>query len=197
MVASVDTIGDADVPLLVQRAQAGSIEAFDMLVKRHEGGVYRYLMHLLRNHEDANDYVQQVFLKAWLNLASLKNVACFKVWLYSIARNLMRDYWRAKKPSSLSWEELLGYSVDLSTPGPEERAAEVELMHLALTELAPKMRYCLVLRVVCGYYPCEIAFMVGIKVTSVGTYISLARKQLRVIFKRLRSEQASYEQIVV
>lgn len=189
MVASVDTKGDADVPLLVQRAQAGSIEAFGLLVECYESGIYRYLARSLRNHEDACDYVQQVFLKAWLNLASLQNMACFKVWLYAIARNLMRDHWRAKKLSCVSWEELVGDAVDVSMRNPEERAADVELMRLALAELAPKLRYCLILRVVWGYLPCEIACMVGINVTSVGTYISLARRQLLVICKRLMSEE--------
>ncbi|MGH2497135.1 MAG: RNA polymerase sigma factor [Ktedonobacteraceae bacterium] len=189
MIATVDTMGDADVPLLVQRAQAGSMEAFDLLVRRYEGTIYRYLMRLLGNHEDASDYVQQVFFKAWLNLASLQHTECFIVWLFSIARNLMRDHWRAKKLSCLYLEELISESADLSTCGPEERTATVELMRLALAELAPKLRYCLVLRVVCGYYPCEIAGMVGISVTSVSTYISLARKQLPVIFKRLMGDE--------
>ncbi len=189
MVASVGTIGDAEVPLLVQRAQAGNIEAFDLLVKRYEGSIYRYLMHSLRNHEDASDYAQQVFLKAWLNLASLQNMAYFSVWLFSIARNLMRDYWRAKKLSCVSWEELVGDAVDENARGPEERAADVELMRMALDELAPKLRCCLLLRVVWGYLPCEIACMVGISVSSVSTYISLARKQLLAICKRLMSEE--------
>ena len=189
MVAFVDTKGDADVPLLVQRAQAGSIEAFGLLVERYEKGIYRYLMRSLRNHEDASDYAQQVFLKAWLNLASLQNMACFKVWLYAIARNLMRDHWRAKKLSCVSWEELVVDAVDVSTSGPEERIADVELMRLALAELSPKLRYCLVLRLVCGYLPCEIACMVGINVTSVGTYISLARRQLLVTFNQKMNEE--------
>ena len=188
MVATVDTKGDADVPRLVQRAQAGSMEAFGLLVERYESGVYRYLMRTLRNHEDASDYAQQVFLKAWLNMSSLQNMACFKVWLYAIARNLMRDHWRAKKFSCLSWEELLGDAVEVSTRGPEERTADVELVRLALAELSPKLRYCLVLRLVFGYLSCEIACMVGINVTSVSTYISLARRQLPDIFNRLMSE---------
>jgi DNA-directed RNA polymerase specialized sigma24 family protein len=102
---------------------------------------------------------------------------------------LVRDHWRSKKQSCLSWEELVGDTVELSTRGPDERAADLELMRLALAELAPKLRYCLVLRLVCGYYPCEIACIVGISVTSVSTYISLARRQLLVIFERLMSEE--------
>jgi RNA polymerase sigma-70 factor (ECF subfamily) len=183
MIPLVDTMDETDISLLVQRAQAGSIEAFDMLVKRYEGGIYKYLMCLLRNHEDACDYTQQVFLKAWLNLASLKTIAYFNVWLYAIARNLVRDYWRVKKLSCLSWEELFEDSVDMSTRGPEEHTVVVELMRLALAELAPKLRYCLILREVCGYHPHEIAGMVNISITSVSTYISMARRQLRVILE--------------
>jgi len=62
-------------------------------------------------------------------------------------------------------------------------------VRLALAELSPKLRYCLVLRLVCGYLPCEIACMVGINVTSVGTYISLARRQLLVIFNQQMNEE--------
>ncbi|HEY6540002.1 MAG TPA: RNA polymerase sigma factor [Ktedonobacteraceae bacterium] len=189
MIASIDTMGDADVPLLAQRAQAGSMEEFDVLVKRYEGSIYGYLFRSLGNREDALDYKQQVFMKAWLNLASLQNMAYFSTWLFSIARNLVRDYWRAKKPSCLYWEELVVDTEELSTRGPEESIADVELMRLALAELSPKLRYCLLLRVVCGYLPCEIACMVGINAASVGTYISLARRQLLVIFNRLMSEE--------
>ena len=189
MIASLDMMGDADVPLLAERAQAGCMEAFDVLVRRYEDSIYRYLVRSLGNCEDAQDYKQQVFMKVWLNLASLQNVAYFSTWLFSIARNLVRDYWRAKKPSSLYWEELVVDTVELSTRGPEEGIANVELMRLALAELAPKVRSCLLLRVVYGYLPCEIACMMGINSTSVGTYISLARRQLLVIFKRLTSEE--------
>ncbi len=189
VIASIDMVGDADVPLLAERAQAGSMEAFDVLVQRYEESIYRYLVRSLGNREDALDYKQQVFMKVWLNLPGLQNVECFSTWLFSIARNLARDYWRARKPSPLYWEELVVETVELSTRGPEESIVDIELMRLALAELTPKMRSCLLLRVVCGYLPCEIACMVGINATSVGTYISMARRQLPLIFKRLASEE--------
>jgi RNA polymerase sigma-70 factor (ECF subfamily) len=188
VIASLETMDEADVPLLAQRAQAGCMEAFDVLVNRYEGSIYGYLFRSLGNREDALDYMQQVFMKAWLNLASLQNMACFSTWLFSIARNLVRDCWRAKKLSCLYWEELVVDTIELSTRGPEESVADIELMHLALAELSPKLRECLLLRL-CGYLPCEIACMVGLNMTSVGTYISQARRQLPVIFNRLMSEQ--------
>jgi hypothetical protein len=71
-------MGDVDVSLLAERARAGSIEAFDVLVRRYEESILRYLVRSLGNREDAQDYKQQVFLKVWLNLASLQNVAFFQ-----------------------------------------------------------------------------------------------------------------------
>jgi RNA polymerase sigma-70 factor (ECF subfamily) len=192
VITSTGITGDEDVPLLAKRAQAGSIEAFDVLVRRYEDSIFGYLMRSLGNREDALDYRQQVFMKVWLNLASLQNMAYFSTWLFSIARNLVRDYWRAKKPSPMYWEELVVDTVELSTCGPEESIGDVELMRLALAELAPKLRCCLLLRLVCGYLPCEIACIVGINVSSVGTYISLARRQLLLIFNRLMNEEQCF-----
>lgn len=134
MVASVDAMGDANTAQLVQDAQLGSIEAFAMLVERYEREIHRYLLGMLENNEDACDYVQQVFLKAWLNLTTLQNAACFKVWLYAIARNLVRDHWRSKKLSCLSWEELVGDTVELANK-------EFELLELFVQNAGVLLTY--------------------------------------------------------
>ncbi len=189
MLASLDTA------LLVQSAQVGSAESFTLLVEQYEREIYWYLVRMLGDREEAHDFSQQVFLKAWLNLASFKNVACFKVWLYTIARNLMFDYWRKKKLSCQSWEELVEDTVDRSVADPERHVVETESLQLALADLAPNVRLCLVLRVVDGYYPCEIARIVGINETSVSTYISTARKQLHGIFDRQNEEVERQERV--
>lgn len=183
----------AETAQLVQSAQMGSIEAFAMLVERYEHEIYRYLVGMLGDCEEAQDLSQQVFLKAWINLPALQNAASFKAWLYSIARHLMCDHWRGKKPSSQSWEELLEGNAEPGLPGPEECIVEMELINMALLELPLKLRQCLVLRFVEGFYPCEIACMVGISVTSVSTYISMARRQFRAIFERLKDELENEE----
>lgn len=194
MLASSDT---SDTAQLVQSAQVGSIEAFATLVQRYEREIYRYLVVMLGDRDEAQDFVQQVFFKAWLNLAALRKVACFKVWLYSIARNLICDHWRRQKLSCQSWEELVEDKAEPGLPGPEECIGESEIIRMALLELPLKLRKCLVLHDVYGLYPREIAKMVGIGKSSVSTYISMARRQFRVIFKRLKKEQESEERIEV
>jgi RNA polymerase sigma-70 factor (ECF subfamily) len=91
---------------LVKHAQAGNIEAFAILMQNHEREILGYLVSLLGDHDEALDFVQQVFFKAWLNLARLNDAACFKPWLYRIARNLAFDHWRCKKICYQSWESI-------------------------------------------------------------------------------------------
>ena len=79
-----------------------------------------------------------------------------------------------------------------SADGPEDSIAEAELVELALAELSPKLRQCLLLGVVQGFSHHEIAETIGISETSVGTYISNARNQLRAIYQRLQSESDAH-----
>jgi RNA polymerase sigma factor (sigma-70 family) len=178
-----------DTIQLVKSAQAGDVEAFAILVQNYEREIYGYLTGLLGDREDAYDFAQQVFIKAWLNLGNLKSASCFKVWLYTIARNLTYDYWRGRKILYQSWENLEVNNVVEDASGPEDRIAEAELVHLALAELPPKLRQCLLLGVVGGFSRREIAEIVGIGETSVSTYISSARRQFRAIYQRLQNEQ--------
>ena len=182
-------IASPDTPQLVKQAQLGNADAFTALVLSYEHEIYGYLVGMLGDREEAHDITQQVFFKAWLNLPTLHNVTCFKAWLFTIARNLIYDSWRGKKASCLSWEDLEGDNLNMGLPGPEEHAAGMELICLALAELAPNLRRCLLLRVVKGFSTQEIAEVVGIGETSVGTYISTARKQLWAIYQRLLNEQ--------
>lgn len=179
---------------LVKQAQAGDVDAFAHLIQHYEREIYGYLMGMLGNREDAYDFTQQVFIKAWLGLGKLKSASCFKAWLYTIARNLTYDYWRGKKVLYQSWENLGVDSTVDEICGHEDRVAEAELVHLALAELPLKLRQCLLLGVVGGFSHSEIANVVGICETSVGTYISSARRHFRAIYCRLQNEQEVRDQ---
>jgi RNA polymerase sigma-70 factor (ECF subfamily) len=176
---------------LVKRAQAGDAESFAILFQNHQHEICGYLVSLLRNHEDAFDFTQQVFFKAWLHIGTLKNPSCFTAWLRQIARHLIYDYWRGKgnKVLFVSWEDLAENNAVEGVDGPEDNYVESELMKLALAELPCKLRMCLLMGAVYGFSHDEIAERVGIGEKSVGTYISSARKEFRVIYQRLQSEQ--------
>src|SRR6202162_4038231 len=77
---------------LVHAAKAGDISAFEELVKRYDRNVFRIAQHITQNREDAEDVVQDAFLKAYQNLQNFQENSKFYTWLVRIAVNeaLMR-----------------------------------------------------------------------------------------------------------
>ena len=178
-----------DTIQLVKLAQAGNMEAFTILVQNYEHEIYGYLSGLLGDQDEAYDFAQQVFIKAWLNLAGLREASYFKTWLYTIARNLTCDYWRRKKILYQSWESIEMSNITDGMHEPEDQVVNAELVNLALAELSLNLRHCLLLKVVGGFPPHEIARIVGINQSSVNTYVSTARRLFRAAYQRLANEQ--------
>jgi len=89
-----------DEPEMVQAAVAGNREAFIALYDRHVDRVYRYLYYRVGNTHDTEDLVQQVFLKAWENIGSYRELGRpFSSWLLTIARNLSITFYRRRHPN--------------------------------------------------------------------------------------------------
>src|SRR5436190_11730856 len=78
--------------MLVQAAKGGDVAAFEELVKRYDRNVFRIAQHITQNREDAEDVVQDAFLKAYQNLNKFQGNSKFYTWLVRIAVNeaLMR-----------------------------------------------------------------------------------------------------------
>src|SRR3954454_617335 len=72
---------------LVRAAKAGDISAFEQLVKRYDRNVFRIAQHITQNHEDAEDVVQEAFLKSFQNLNNFQEQSKFYTWLVRIAVN--------------------------------------------------------------------------------------------------------------
>src|SRR3990172_12735259 len=72
---------------LVERAKQGSLEAFGELVSRYEGKIFRLTYHITGNREDAEDALQETFLKAFSHLSQFQGDSRFYTWLVRIAVN--------------------------------------------------------------------------------------------------------------
>src|SRR3981189_3872162 len=72
---------------VVRRAKGGDDSAFEELVRRYDRNVFRIAQHITQNREDAEDVVQEAFLKAYGNLAKFQEKAKFYTWLVRIAGN--------------------------------------------------------------------------------------------------------------
>lgn len=87
--------------LWVQQAQAGDRVAFHRLVDRFQPEIYRMIYYRTRSQMDAEDLTQDVFLKTFKHIGRLKSPKVFRSWLYRIAVNRLKDYYRHKQFKSL------------------------------------------------------------------------------------------------
>lgn len=142
----------------LSRARAGDAEAFRCLVERHARGVFRLAFRMLGNEEDAEDVVQEAFLKAWSRLHQFEARSGFGAWLRRIAANCAYDSLRRRKRTPLAagpWTDDEGGEVDplLELPSPIP-SAERELwgaqlrarLGAALQALSPLERAAFTLR---------------------------------------------------
>src|SRR5271170_7696976 len=82
---------------LVRRTQQGDSTAFDVLVERYKERLYSTVYHMTSNHEDANDLVQDTFIKAFRALKTFKGDSSFYTWVYRIAVNKTLNFLKQRK----------------------------------------------------------------------------------------------------
>lgn len=174
---------------LVKKAKAGDSEAFGELVQRHEGKIYGLCLKMLGNAEDAEDCLQEVFIKAFRALPGFREEARFSTWLYRIAYNesLMRI--RKKKLDTVPIDrpvELGEGSVDREiadwTMDPRSDVMNDELSGILIrhvNELDPDNRIVFLLRDVHGLSTSDTAETLGLTVPAVKSRLHRARLFLR------------------
>jgi RNA polymerase sigma-70 factor (ECF subfamily) len=156
---SVETTGDSDA-IAVERTLAGDRDAFRTLVERHSRNVFRLAYRMTGNQQDAEEVVQEAFLRAYQKLTQFAERANFGTWVYRIAANYAIDRLRQRRsedaqraPAARNSDE--GGEIDaLSSvpdagPSPERLAQSGQLAaHLerALAELTPAERTAFVMR---------------------------------------------------
>src|SRR5215470_15852969 len=135
------TIAREDEHLLVAAAKKGDLGAFEELVNRYEAKIFRLTMNITRNHEDAEDAMQDAFLKSYSHLKEFEGDSRFYTWLVRIAANEALMRLRKRRPNQVSLDEPIAGEEDLMPrevqdwgPGPEQRFAQTE-MHEILTNV--------------------------------------------------------------
>ena len=173
---------------IIIKAQNGSAEAFGLLVNAYSKRIYRAAYGFLRNMDDATDIVQEVFLRAFKNLASFDPKRPMYPWLYRIARNLCLNKIQHKEygNSGLPDWELRG-----PAKTPEEitmRNHDEEHLYHSIRRLSNPYREIIQLKHFqeCSYQ--EIADILDIPIGTVMSRLYNARKKLREIL-----EEEEYE----
>jgi len=179
---------------LVHTAKDGNVAALEQLIKRHTAMIFRVAMHITNSREDAEDVVQDAFLKAFQHLQHFEERARFSTWLTKIAVNealrRLRDSRRAPMVSmDEETEETKPFSDRIADwrPNPEQLYSRTELREIlqqALASLQHSYRVVFLLRDVEGFSIAETAELLGLCVPNVKARLFRARLKLRKFLSR-------------
>ena len=175
---------------LVAAVKRGHPDAFDELCKRHAQKMFRIARRIMRNREDAQDVVQECFLKAFLHLRSFDGRSRFSTWLTRIAMNAalmkLRKSRLSRESSLEQHEETMKFRPEVrvkdSSLNPEDRYAESEreaILNNAIAALRPTIRRALEIYKLEECSVRETAEALGISVPAAKGRLFHARSELR------------------
>jgi RNA polymerase sigma-70 factor (ECF subfamily) len=208
-VPATSAFTERDEQDVVARAKGQSETAFDELVKHYERRVFRLAQNITRNYEDAEDVVQNAFVKAFQNLPSFRGDSRFYTWLVRITVNeALMNIRRRPCHKEVSIDEsketddsCVPLEIEDRGPSPEQRYSQQELQQILATtinELKPGCRTVFQLRDVDGLSTEETAQALALSSTAVKTRLRRARMTLRnSLDKYFRSTSARGNKVVV
>lgn len=175
---------------LVARVQRGEIKAFNTLVDRYKQRLYATVYHMTANHEDANDLVQDAFIKAYKSLRSFKGQSSFYTWVYRIAVNRTINFLKRRKDRGhfslndmdASIETDPDYVELMSHVTPRREAGLTELqekLNEAIQKLSEEHRAVVIMHDVQGMTHADIAKVVHCSEGTVRSRLFYARQQLQ------------------
>ena len=176
--------------VLVRAAKAGDMGAFEQLVKMYDRNIFRIAQHITQNREDAEDVVQDAFLKAYENLGKFQEQSKFYTWLVRIAVNEALMRLRRRRPERMvsldeevkTEEDSMPREVADWSPNPEQLYSQSELRDIlsrTVQGLPPSFRTVFVLRDVENLSTEETAEALDLSVPAVKSRLLRARLQLR------------------
>jgi len=175
---------------LVECFQAGDQSAFDILYQRYYQGLYGYIAHATDRHQ-GEDLAQDAFEIALNNLPFLKDGKCFKVWLYQIATNRMKDWARrAKLLSWLPWRVVKEGSITeaVCLEHFEKKVEQEDFIRQVMCNVSKKYRVCIYLDIFLEMRQHEIASLLNMRERTVRRYIAKGKAELRAVYVRLIDE---------
>jgi len=182
--------------LLIARALKGDQKAYESLLVRHRKAIFHVVTKIVRNPDEAQDLVQETFMKAFNALASYRSEYRFSTWLYKIAANCAIDFVRKKRIEALSLDRPIQTKdgqVEFELPDrtwdPERnlvRKQKLKSIDEAIDSLPDKYREVIIYRHKDDKSYEEIADILGTPVGTVKARIFRARELLKKKLKSIR-----------
>ncbi|MGA3017132.1 MAG: sigma-70 family RNA polymerase sigma factor [Bryobacteraceae bacterium] len=203
----VSSQAGVDESILVAQSRQGDTVAFGELVRRYEAKIFRLAQHVTQNREDAEDVLQETFMKAYEHLDQFQGNSKFYTWIVRIAVNqALMKLRRRKTDKSVSLDETIDTGEDTIVrevaawdEDPEQRFSREELggiLDTAVDSLEPPYRSVFVLRDIEELSTEETADALGLSIPAVKSRLLRARLQLREkltrYFKRKGDDAFAY-----
>lgn len=176
---------DSDWPD-VRALRLGEDAALDRLMERHQARLTAFVARMIGDWSDAEEIAQETFVRVYFQINRYEPRAPFAAWLYQIARNLCRDYFRSARFKEKQRSEVFEQTKhDDCSPDHDQRTTteRVEAVQSALLKVPAKLRECLVLTAIEGLSHAEAASRLGISAKAVEVRAYRARKALEKILK--------------
>ena len=127
---------------LLQELQQGNESAFTNLYHQHSKTLYRKILRMVNDEETAKELLQDLFMKLWENRAKVDVSKSFRSYLYTIAVNLVYDYFRKATKQKELETYLLAMAVDYFTDSEEENisAENIKLINEVIDQLPPQRK---------------------------------------------------------
>jgi RNA polymerase sigma-70 factor, ECF subfamily len=185
---------------LVERAQRGDKQAFELLVSKYQRKLARLLSRFIRDSTEVEDVTQEAFIKAYRALPAFRGDSAFYTWLYRIGINTAKNYLvamgrRAPTTTDIDSEEAEGFEDgdqlrDLNTPENELASRQIaETVNQTLAELPEELRTAITLREIEGLSYEDIANIMNCPIGTVRSRIFRAREAIAARLRPLLGTQ--------
>lgn len=198
----MDLIDQKNVIGHIQKALSGDAKAFEWIMKKYQKRIYYTVLQVVMNHDDADDILQDTFIKAYTKLETFDSSYPFYPWLYRIAINTSLNYQKKKaRLRAVSLDEVDGNNnhADLAeSPSQMFDVEENELVRnlkIALSKIPDEQRTVFILRVQDDLSYQEISDTMNISIGTVMSRLSRARDKLRNLLQNhLQNKTLRFEE---
>jgi len=163
---------------VVARVLSGDHEAFGLLIRRYEPGLLRYATRMLGSRDAAADAVAEGLVRAYRHLASCRDPARLRTWLYRIVANRCKSHLARRPTGDVSLDDAPPMADPADTELALERAEELALVERALMTLSPEKREAFLLKHVEGMSYEEMADATGERIPTLKMRVHRAREAL-------------------
>ena len=178
---------------LIAKFQLGDLQAYDILVRRYKDQLLNFVYRFVGNRTDAEDIVQETFLRVYKNKHMYKEIAKFSTWVYTIAGNLAKTELRRRKRHKIfSVSNFVNEERDYDIPDPEhspeqkvDSALQEGIIQKAIEKLPVKFKEVIILRDIQGFAYEEISQILSIPLGTVKSRVNRGRLKLQEDLKFL------------